>query len=125
MHLGMLKHLLEWTHAFLKNDQQLECSNNLWLSVLSYLTLTAPNITYIRKKRSRAHAGLRGSRGLHGCAVDRVGGAGTCSVKATCVRTLPTAGVTRDRERPDVDIPRARTWTVYGIPGVAEVKANM
>jgi hypothetical protein len=39
-------------------------------------------------------------------------------------RTLPTAGFSRERERPDVDIPRARTGTAYGIPGVAEVKAN-
>jgi hypothetical protein len=62
---------------------------------------------------------------MRGAAVDRVGGVETRAVKATCVSTLPTAGVTRDRERPDVDIPRARTWTAYGIPGVAEVKANM
>jgi hypothetical protein len=74
--------------------------------------------TIIRKKRSRAHAGLRGYRGMRGAAVDRVGGVETRAVKATCVRTLPTAGVTRERERPDVDIPRARTWTAYGNPDV-------
>jgi hypothetical protein len=62
---------------------------------------------------------------MRGAAVDRVGGMETRAVKATCVRKLPTAGVTCDRERPYVDIPRARTWTTYGIPGVAEVKANM
>jgi hypothetical protein len=79
----------------------------------------------IRKKRSRAHAGLRGYRGMREAAVDRVGGVETGAVKATCVRTPPTVGFTRERERPDVDIPRARIWTAYGIPGVAEVKANM
>jgi hypothetical protein len=84
-----------------------------------------PAYSYIRKKRSRAHAGLRGCRGMSGAAVGRVGGMETRAVKATCVHTLPTADVTRDRERPYVDIPRARTWTAYGIPGVAEVKANM
>jgi hypothetical protein len=62
---------------------------------------------------------------MRGAAVDRVGDMETRAVKATCVRKLPTAGVTRDRERPYVDIPRARTWTAYGILGVAEVKANM
>jgi tellurite resistance protein len=65
----------------------------------------------IRKKKSRAHAGLRGCHGMSGAAVDRVRGMETRTVKATCVRTLPTAGVTADRERPYVDIPRARTWT--------------
>jgi hypothetical protein len=34
------------------------------------------------------------------------------------------AGITRERESSDVDIPRALT-SAYGIPGVAEVKASM
>jgi hypothetical protein len=79
----------------------------------------------IRKKRSCAHVGLCGSRGLRGVAVDRVGGERTRLRNATCMRTLRTLGFSRQRERPDVDIPRALTWTAYGIPGVAEVKANM
>jgi hypothetical protein len=91
----------------------------------SITVLELQSLIGIRKKRSRTHVGLRGSRGLRGVAVDRVGGMETRVVKATCVRTLSTAGVTRDRESPYVDIPRARTWTAYGIPGVAEVKANM
>jgi hypothetical protein len=51
----------------------------------------------------------------------------TCVCKATSMRTprtLRTAGITRERERPGVDIPSART-AAYGIPGVAEVKASM
>jgi hypothetical protein len=43
----------------------------------------------------------------------------------TGTQTLRTVGFTRERERADVDIPRARTWTAYSIPGVAEVKVNM
>jgi hypothetical protein len=46
MHLGMLKHLLEWIHAFLADHKRLERFNNLWLSVPSYLTFTAPNMAY-------------------------------------------------------------------------------
>jgi hypothetical protein len=46
----------------------------------------------IRKKRSRAHAGLRVWHGMRGAAVDCMGGVGTRAVKATGVRTLPTAG---------------------------------
>jgi hypothetical protein len=51
----------------------------------------------------------------------------TCVCKATSMRTprtLQTAGIARERERPGVDIPSARTAS-YGIPGVAEVKASM
>jgi hypothetical protein len=57
--------------------------------------------------------------------MDRVGGERTCLRYTTCMRTLRTVGFTRERERLDVDIPRALTWTAYGVPGVAEVKANM
>jgi hypothetical protein len=39
-------------------------------------------------------------------------------------RTLRTAGITREREGPGVDISSVRTGA-YGISGVAEVKANM
>jgi hypothetical protein len=39
----------------------------------------------IRKKKSRAHAGLRGLSGLRGVAVDRVGGVRTRALNATCV----------------------------------------
>jgi hypothetical protein len=46
MHLGMLKHLLEWLQSFLKDHGRLERFNNLWLSVPSYLTMTAPHIAY-------------------------------------------------------------------------------
>jgi hypothetical protein len=46
MHLGMLRHLLEWIHAFLADHKRLERFNNLWLSVPSYLTFTVPKMAY-------------------------------------------------------------------------------
>jgi hypothetical protein len=46
MHLGMLRHLLEWIHAFLVDHKRLARFNNLWLSVPSYLTFTAPKMAY-------------------------------------------------------------------------------
>jgi hypothetical protein len=88
-------------------------------------TSTVTPLTCIRKTKSRAQAGLRGSCGLRGVAVDRVGSVRTRVRNAICERTLQTVGFTRERERPDFDIARALTWTAYGIPGVAEVKAKM
>jgi hypothetical protein len=91
----------------------------------------------IRKKKSRSNGGLRRSSTPRLGRVHPVGDAGTraryatceqtCVCKATSMRTprtLRTAGITRERERPGVDIPSART-AAYGIPGVAEVKASM
>jgi hypothetical protein len=46
MHIGMLKHLLEWLQAFLKDHGRFDRFNNLWLSVPSYLGMAAPRLAY-------------------------------------------------------------------------------
>jgi hypothetical protein len=44
MHIGMLKHIMEWLQSFLKDYMRFNRFNNLWLSVPSYLTITEPHI---------------------------------------------------------------------------------
>jgi hypothetical protein len=76
----------------------------------------------IRKKKSRSNGGLRKSRTPRLGRVHPVGDAGTRARDATCEqtrvckatsmrtpRTVRTAGITRERERPGVDIPSACT----------------
>jgi hypothetical protein len=51
MRISMLKDPMEWLQSFLKDHKRFDCFNNLWLSVLSYLTMTAPHIAYGKVSR--------------------------------------------------------------------------
>lgn len=46
MQIGMLKHLLQWLHEFLKQHKRLDKFNDIWLSVPAYLNMTKPRCAY-------------------------------------------------------------------------------
>lgn len=46
MQIGMLKHLLQWLHEFLKQHKRLDKFNDIWLSVPAYLDMTKPRCAY-------------------------------------------------------------------------------
>ena len=46
MQIGMLKHLLQWLHEFLKQHKRLDKFNDIWLSVPAYLDMTKSRCAY-------------------------------------------------------------------------------
>jgi hypothetical protein len=65
--LGMLKHLLEWIHAFLKQYNRLDRFNAIWLSIPAYLDMTRRTKAYEEISQWTGKEYKTMSRFLTGC----------------------------------------------------------